>query len=163
MCRVKNFSSAPHGNIVNSKTYICKTFFSSSLGVNKKGCTRTIIAEYRNKVKLNETFAVTLEAGICNSLHKLLFPSHTHTSNKLASVNSVVKVKRGQTWVKIQSELLSSCVKLGKSFYLYKPISSSVTWVHSAYLVELPKGLTTPRTEQARGQHHQGPLHIPTP
>lgn len=77
MYRVKNFSSVPHGNIVNSKPYICKPFFFP-LGVNRKRCIHITIAEYRDKVKLNETFAVTLEAGICNSLYKLLLP-HTLT------------------------------------------------------------------------------------
>lgn len=91
-----------------------------------------IPVEFKNKVKLNET-SVTLMARTCSLLPKLLF-LHTHISGRLASVNSVRRVER-LTWVKIWPEMLSIWVNLGKLFYLYKPISSSVKWACTAYAV----------------------------
>lgn len=89
----KNFSSIPLGNIVSSKNNICKAF---SFFIVNKNCTCAIIVEHKNKVRLNETFAIALEAGICHLLYKLLFP-HTYTSNELTSISSVVKLERENT------------------------------------------------------------------
>lgn len=80
MYRAENFSSVPPGNIVNSKNNICKAFFSFRVNKNYTG---TITVEFKNKVKLSETF-VTLEARICNLLPKLLFP-HTPPPSLLPS------------------------------------------------------------------------------
>lgn len=72
------------------------------------------------------------------------FLTHSHFQQACFCQQCGKSRKRGQTWVKIQCELLNSCVNLGKSFYLYKPITSSVTWVHSTYLLSYLKELQQP-------------------
>lgn len=55
-----------------------------------------IIVRYKTKVKLNETFAVTLEAGLCNLLHKFLFPHTPPTSLLLSTMVKVEKTDLSQ-------------------------------------------------------------------